>query len=610
MSYFEFPHTRSYDGDLGYIIKKLNELNERYDNFFDYNTIKFHDPITWSITETYITNTIVYDTISEAYYISKQPIPTGIDIKNTDYWVLITPFKTDAELDRNSLNPIANKAVTRKFELIMADMSEVNERLSEALGNLATVSANLSEESATRLAEDNTINARIDEIIDGASVDPSAELLDIRVAADGTTYTTAGNAVRAQFTFDKDKLFELSNSQIIYHSYELEAGGINGSGTEIDGPNYMRSPDLIPYNEAKNIVFTDTRPADDTALFVCYYDNSENFVQRVATTPGYTISDSYPYIRLSFYNGDGANEAQFRTWLKWEDSNATDKRFKRLERTVGGGYITRNADGITIEMGDAVYNIKRVTDNSISLDTWRLYSGILATDTATLTLWSGSDAEGVVKLHGESDYIGGYHGYEVYTAVKAFKDGTAINLSNYFTRRAFETFVLQVDSKVYHQGTSAINSNIAFYRTKILTFKDGTVTISNKWRSNGDYKIVQAPLMLFQSNINDSNDNAVFTDYWVNSDYNIYSTSDASTYPTYSNLMTQAHLITSLGVIDVNVEQIDPTWEQYYRGTVAAYFITSQDRLKIYFNTIRDNSSGIDIAEGQIINARFSFKVS
>ena len=25
MSYFEFPHTRDYDGDLGYIIKKIEE---------------------------------------------------------------------------------------------------------------------------------------------------------------------------------------------------------------------------------------------------------------------------------------------------------------------------------------------------------------------------------------------------------------------------------------------------------------------------------------------------------------------------------------------------------------------------------------------------------
>lgn len=28
MAYFEFPHTRTYEGDLGYIIKKLNEISK------------------------------------------------------------------------------------------------------------------------------------------------------------------------------------------------------------------------------------------------------------------------------------------------------------------------------------------------------------------------------------------------------------------------------------------------------------------------------------------------------------------------------------------------------------------------------------------------------
>lgn len=28
MAYFEFPHTRTYEGDLGYVIKKLNEVSE------------------------------------------------------------------------------------------------------------------------------------------------------------------------------------------------------------------------------------------------------------------------------------------------------------------------------------------------------------------------------------------------------------------------------------------------------------------------------------------------------------------------------------------------------------------------------------------------------
>lgn len=31
MAYFEFPHTRNYDGDLGYIIKKLNEITKETD---------------------------------------------------------------------------------------------------------------------------------------------------------------------------------------------------------------------------------------------------------------------------------------------------------------------------------------------------------------------------------------------------------------------------------------------------------------------------------------------------------------------------------------------------------------------------------------------------
>lgn len=31
MAYFEFPHTRTYEGDLGYLIKKLNEISKETD---------------------------------------------------------------------------------------------------------------------------------------------------------------------------------------------------------------------------------------------------------------------------------------------------------------------------------------------------------------------------------------------------------------------------------------------------------------------------------------------------------------------------------------------------------------------------------------------------
>ena len=97
MAYFEFPHTRNYDGDLGYIIKKLIELTNDYENFFKYNSIKFADPLQWDITKQYEAYTIVFDYDSGYCFISKQPVPTGIALTNTDYWCLVGPLIIDAD---------------------------------------------------------------------------------------------------------------------------------------------------------------------------------------------------------------------------------------------------------------------------------------------------------------------------------------------------------------------------------------------------------------------------------------------------------------------------------------------------------------------------------
>ena len=97
MSYYEFPHSRNYDGDLGFIIKKIIELSESYDKFFKYNTIHFADPIEWNITTQYAPFTIVFDTANGSSYISKQPVPAGITLDNVDFWSFVGPLIVDGE---------------------------------------------------------------------------------------------------------------------------------------------------------------------------------------------------------------------------------------------------------------------------------------------------------------------------------------------------------------------------------------------------------------------------------------------------------------------------------------------------------------------------------
>ena len=127
MSYFEFPHTRNYEGDLGFVIKKIIELTEKYNDFFAYNSIKFADPLQWDITKQYEAYTIVFDYATEYSYISKRPVPIGVNITNSDYWVLVGPLIIDAQARAsidNILRFIANNFEASNIATVVHQVGE------------------------------------------------------------------------------------------------------------------------------------------------------------------------------------------------------------------------------------------------------------------------------------------------------------------------------------------------------------------------------------------------------------------------------------------------------------------------------------------------------
>lgn len=99
-----------------------------------------------------------------------------------------------------------NKADDSALTTLASSVSDLGDDLEDLDGDL-------SDEITARMSADTTINARIDNIValPEGSTQGDAELMDIRVGADGKTYASAGDAVRGQVTEIDNSISVLDN---------------------------------------------------------------------------------------------------------------------------------------------------------------------------------------------------------------------------------------------------------------------------------------------------------------------------------------------------------------------------------------------------------------
>lgn len=205
-------------------------------------------------------------------------------------------------------------------------------------------------------------SARIDAVISGTTPDANAELIDIRVGANGVTYASAGDAVRGQFDEVADDLSELANYNYIEPELLWEVGQVKNDGTIGTSSSYKHTQ-AIPVKEGDLVEW---KVSGGTSWMVSLYETSAGTAIEGMTGEDGTVNNGLltipagtNYIRLSSV-ATSISQAYVRIYA------STEERLEQSDDFFNGtgirkGYIWKYGyiknDGTIVSNGGYRYTL-------------------------------------------------------------------------------------------------------------------------------------------------------------------------------------------------------------------------------------------------------------
>lgn len=218
----------------------------------------------------------------------------GADVPETDetyqnnakyYAVLATE---QGALATEKATVATEKATVATEKAAAAAESEANAAASEAAFN--GVSTQLTTRMSAIETEQAVQDARMDNFValQEGSTTGDAELADIRVGADGTTYDTAGNAVRGQIGELKSDLSDIENSIFIYETGENATVYGVSDEWKLTGDKGL----CVAYSGYKIVKYL----VDAGSIVYIKAENTNDAVMFFATQPGVASSGTNPNV--------------------------------------------------------------------------------------------------------------------------------------------------------------------------------------------------------------------------------------------------------------------------------------------------------------------------
>ena len=155
MGFFnEYPYTNLHELNIDYILKKVSSIEYDVKNFIENNELSFKGE--WSIDKSYPQNSIVLHEYNG--YLAIKPVPAGVNIDNTDYWVMVIDYsQIFLNLDSRVLKN--TKDIAKNTEDIAKNTEDIAKNTSDITKNSQKISENTNniEKNSKKISE-NTIN--------------------------------------------------------------------------------------------------------------------------------------------------------------------------------------------------------------------------------------------------------------------------------------------------------------------------------------------------------------------------------------------------------------------------------------------------------------------